>query len=88
MKIGIFYNADQADRSVAETIASQIVARGHAAQIYSKLDEIERADRLVVLGGDGTMLRVALRASVLRIPIVGVNFGTLGFLMEFERNEY
>lgn len=87
MNIGIYYNRDQADASVAEELAVLVRARGHVAHIFSELEQIERADRLIVLGGDGTMLRVALRASLLNLPIVGVNFGTLGFLTEFERDE-
>lgn len=88
MNIGIFYNRDQADVAVAQKLASMIVTTGHDARIFALLDEIVGVDRLIVLGGDGTMLRVALRASALGIPIVGVNFGTLGFLTEFERDEY
>lgn len=41
----------------------------------------EKADALVVLGGDGAMLR-ALHAHIgLKIPFYGMNLGTLGFLL-------
>lgn len=87
MKIGIFYNRDQAERSVAESLADFVRRAGHNAQIMSEPDEVSGIDRLIALGGDGTMLRMAKRASALAIPIVGVNFGRLGFLTEFEREE-
>lgn len=41
-------------------------------------------DALVVLGGDGTILRAVPEASVTGIPILGVNLGRIGFLAEVE----
>ena len=39
--------------------------------------------RILVLGGDGSLLSIARATAHLGIPIVGVNFGKLGFLAEF-----
>lgn len=41
-------------------------------------------DALVVLGGDGTLLRAAPAAAVADIPLLGVNLGRVGFLAEVE----
>lgn len=42
---------------------------------------------VVVLGGDGTILRAAEKARGQKIPILGVNLGHVGFLAEAEHSE-
>jgi NAD+ kinase len=37
-------------------------------------------DMILVLGGDGTLLRVATRVATLGVPLLGINFGRVGFL--------
>jgi NAD+ kinase len=44
-------------------------------------------DLVVVLGGDGTMLRALARYLGTGIPVLGVNFGRIGFLTSIERDE-
>lgn len=42
---------------------------------------------VVVLGGDGTVLRAARRAADAGVPLIGVNLGTLGYLAEINSDE-
>jgi NAD+ kinase len=43
------------------------------------------AELIVVLGGDGTLLRAAELARPCGVPLLGVNFGRVGFLAEADR---
>jgi NAD+ kinase len=42
-----------------------------------------KLDLLIVLGGDGTLLRVVHEVSNLNVPVLTINLGNLGFLTEF-----
>ena len=50
------------------------------------LDDAD-VDIAVVLGGDGTMLRGLTRFLGTGVPVIGVNFGRVGFLTSIERDE-
>ena len=50
----------------------------------SRKEVITLSDTLIVCGGDGTILSVAREAAEKHVPVLGVNFGQLGFLSEVE----
>ena len=55
---------------------------------FSRLDrELNWADMVICFGGDGTILHMAKAATRHRIPILGVNIGTMGFIAELESSE-
>lgn len=59
-------------------------------KIYGKeeaetFDNSNRPDAVIVLGGDGTMLRAARDFVEEEIPLLGVNLGSLGYLAEVEK---
>ena len=45
-------------------------------------------DVLIALGGDGTMLRAGHLCAPSQVPILGINLGRLGFLIQIERGEW
>ena len=59
---------------------------GPLCPVHSREELAARADMLLVLGGDGTLLAIARRATA-RTPILGINMGELGFLTEVAESE-
>jgi len=51
------------------------------------VDEKQNIDLLVVIGGDGTVLRSIREMKNFSVPILSVNRGTVGFLAEIELKE-
>ncbi|NPV90379.1 MAG: NAD(+)/NADH kinase [Firmicutes bacterium] len=49
------------------------------------LEHCPELDGVIVLGGDGTLLRTARWVAAKGVPILGVNLGRLGFLTELEK---
>jgi len=75
--------------AVFETETAALAGSGIAAKSHSRDEIPKHVDLIVVMGGDGTLLSMATRIAEagLEIPIVGVNFGSLGFLTEIRIDE-
>ena len=76
----------------------QAVAAEHGVELYFPSEEAEKhglepaldlaaVDIAVVLGGDGTVLRALTRFLGTGVPVVGVNFGRVGFLSSMGRRD-
>jgi NAD+ kinase len=76
-----------ADRLQAAGIVVQVL-KSEAAQLdlaqAQESDDISQAELVIVLGGDGTLLRGAELARPSGVPLIGVNLGHVGFLAEAE----
>ncbi|MDT8335514.1 MAG: NAD(+)/NADH kinase, partial [Desulfurivibrionaceae bacterium] len=79
-RVGIIPKHDSRE---AKRIADELAAWLRERSIDSVIDSINvDQDLLIILGGDGTLLHVAWQAGCHKIPVVGVNLGSLGFLTE------
>ena len=59
---------------------------GIKAELTTPNEPCGNARFYVVLGGDGTMLRVSHDAAVRDIPMIGINLGNLGFLTDVDKS--
>ena len=79
----------------AQAISSFLKKKGLDAPYGSLYDEELRKrvrngefDMLIVLGGDGSVLRAGHLCAPSGVPIFGVNLGRLGFLIQVDRKEW
>jgi len=92
--IGILYHpkVEKTER-FARDLLDFLRGKGIKCWVHSSWDEagaknaLGDSDLIVSVGGDGTILRVARIIFPLGIPVVGVNFGNLGFMTELEAEE-
>jgi len=70
--------------TVYETATAALMPSTDGHQVVEKASMVGAVDMVVVLGGDGTLLSMAdcIATAGGSVPILGVNFGSLGFLTE------
>lgn len=101
--IGFFVNTTKPNAAeVVEGVSSWLKERGIVPLLpeeqasalgrtsetgFSKTDVVERADVILVLGGDGTLLSAAHMPQIENVPILAINIGTLGFLTDASLDE-
>jgi len=56
---------------------------GCAVEVVADTEIAKQVDLILVLGGDGTMIATARMVSDTEVPVMGVNYGGLGYLAEF-----
>lgn len=78
---------------LSDRIAAYLTSRGKQCVIRNQEQEqakthsqlsTENVEGILVLGGDGTLLRAARELAGRRIPFLGINMGHLGYLAEIE----
>jgi len=91
-RVIIIRNADKTEAEtslgfVVDTVSRQadVLGTGVIADTASLADK--DPDRIILLGGDGSILAVARALDKKQVPIAGVNFGKLGFLAEYSLDD-
>jgi NAD+ kinase len=86
------------NRRLTDEIAGYITERGGSCVTYMSAGESiadaapdisdipDNTECVIVLGGDGTLIRAASGLVGSRLPIIGVNLGKMGYLCELEEN--
>jgi NAD+ kinase len=79
----------------AESMRVFLMEKGMDALVGSLYDEGIRSrvgqgefDMLIAVGGDGSVLRAGHLCAPSKVPIMGVNLGRLGFLIQIDRREW
>jgi len=100
-RLGLVLHPDREPTPVVQKLVGW--ARSHGKQVIvdardvarvpddvepvSEAQLVDEADALITLGGDGTMLGALRLVADRPIPILGVNLGSLGFLIEVQPDE-
>lgn len=94
--IAIFYQGRKEDTSsFAAQLVPMLQKQGYTVRVVDIREESEEGtdpslkgcEIVLVLGGDGTIVHAARLSAGIDVPIVGINFGRVGFLTELEPDD-
>jgi NAD+ kinase len=100
--VGIIPNIDKdIDLSFTKKIIHYVTTLNHKILLTTKIanligmpnlgaledDFYKTVDFIIVLGGDGTILRASKHSSLYNKPLLGINLGTLGYLTDVEKEQ-
>ena len=96
-RFAVAWHPDLAEaKEMAEEIVTELRSRSvDRADAYSLNDPLFRASLrdgkyslIIALGGDGTMLRAGKLGAPVSVPVMGINLGHFGFLIETQKYEW
>ena len=86
MTFGVYFNKNYINdnRPYVDKITQFLTERGLNCKIVENFADLDGLDVLFVLGGDGTILMIASECAKRGVKIIGINYGHVGFLAQFE----
>lgn len=88
MKIGVLGNVHKLkSMQIMEELVVFLQSVGYETVTFTSHKDIDGVDVVLVLGGDGAILHASVIAARKNILLIGINYGNLGFLTEYEKNE-
>lgn len=89
MKVGIYFNKNYLPDNLKLTarLKEKLSGSGIECRVVCAAEDLSGIDVLMVLGGDGTILTMAAECARRGIKIMGINYGHMGFLAEFEQDK-
>jgi len=72
---------------VSVAMESELKGKFGGVSCFSREELLKHADICVAIGGDGTILNIAPIAAKFGVPIIGMNYGNMGFLSQAERGD-
>ena len=88
MKIGVLGKISKVKtQKTIDDFVGFLRSLGYETQLFTTPQEIQGVELVIVLGGDGAILHSAVLAAQNGVKIVGINYGNLGFLTEYEKDE-
>ncbi len=94
MEIWLAANSEKCGLETVKSVKSRLEAHGCTVHVeYSDrlgegLASHQECAGAIVIGGDGSILSVARAMGSRQIPIVGVNFGKVGYLANFDMKSF
>lgn len=88
MKVGLFFRRSYSDKKAyVDGVIKALSARQIEHVIITSASDLDGIDILMVFGGDGTILTMATECARRGVKIIGINYGHIGFLAEFESDK-
>lgn len=84
IRVGLYFKKSYLNNAYIKSVIAKLSAHINDYVIVKCVNDLDGLDILMVFGGDGTILNIASECARRGIKIIGINYGHIGFLAEFE----